>query len=56
MLCVAHEDADQTAVDLLIKILNMEEEHVDWAEMQRTQIEQMGLENYLAKQTEGAAS
>jgi bacterioferritin (cytochrome b1) len=34
----------------------MEEGHVDWAEMQRAQIEQMGLENYLTNQTEGAAS
>jgi bacterioferritin len=55
-IALAHEVADQATVDLLIKILNMEEGHVDWAEMQRTQIEQMGLENYLAKQTEGAAS
>jgi hypothetical protein len=28
---------------------------MDWAEVQRSQIEQMGLENYLANQTEGAA-
>jgi bacterioferritin (cytochrome b1) len=28
----------------------MEESHEDWAEMQRAQIEQMGLENYLSKQ------
>jgi len=55
-IALAHEVADQATVDLLIKILNMEEGHVDWAEMQRTQIEQMGLENYLTKQTEGAAS
>jgi bacterioferritin (cytochrome b1) len=33
----------------------MEEGHEDWAEIQRTQIEQMGLQNYLARQTEGAA-
>jgi bacterioferritin (cytochrome b1) len=30
----------------------MEEGHVDWAEVQRSQIEQMGLANYLANQTE----
>jgi len=29
----------------------MEEDHVDWAEIQRAQIEQMGLENYLTSQT-----
>jgi bacterioferritin (cytochrome b1) len=42
-------------VDLLTRILKMEEGHVDWAEMQRAQVEQMGLENYLANQT-GAAT
>jgi len=55
-IALAHEVADQATVDLLTKILNMEEGHVDWAEIQRTQIEQMGLETYLSKQTEGAAS
>jgi bacterioferritin (cytochrome b1) len=29
--------------------------HNDWAERQRARIKQMGLENYLANQTEGAA-
>jgi len=49
------EVGDQSTVDLLTKILKMEEGHVDWAEMQRAQIQQMGLENYLANQTEGSA-
>jgi bacterioferritin len=53
---LAHETADQATVDLLIEILKMEEGHVDWAEMQRAQIEQMGLENYLTNQTQGGAS
>ena len=52
---LAHEVADQATADLLVEILKMEEGHVDWAEIQRTQIAQMGLENYLAKQTGGAA-
>jgi len=52
---LAHEVADQATADLLLKILKMEEGHVDWAEIQRTQIEQMGLENYLTNQTEAAA-
>ena len=52
----AHEVADQATADLLTQILKMEEGHADWAEMQRAQIEQMGLENYLANQTTGAAS
>ena len=52
---LAHEVDDQASVDLLTNILKMEEGHVDWAEKQRAQIEQMGLENYLSNQTEGAA-
>jgi bacterioferritin (cytochrome b1) len=48
--------ADQTTADLLTEILKMEEGHVDWAEIQRAQIAQMGLENYLTNQTGGAAS
>ncbi len=47
---LAHEVDDQATVDLLTKILKDEEGHVDWAERQRAQIEQMGLENYLANQ------
>ncbi|MBI5471305.1 MAG: bacterioferritin [Ignavibacteriae bacterium] len=51
----AQNNGDQSTADLLIKILKMEEGHVDWAEKQHTQIKQMGLENYLANQSEGAA-
>ncbi len=47
---LALEVNDQGSVDLLTKILKMEEGHVDWAEMQRAQIEQMGIENYLVNQ------
>ena len=47
---LAREVDDQGSVDLLTKILKMEEGHVDWAEIQRAQIEQMGLENYLNNQ------
>ena len=54
-IALAHEVGDQASVDLLIDILKMEEDHEDWAEMQRDQIEQMGLENYLTNQTQGAA-
>lgn len=50
---LAHEVADQSTADLLLKILKMEDGHVDWAEVQRAQIEQMGIENYLANQTVG---
>ncbi len=52
---LAHDVDDQASVDLLTNILKMEEGHVDWAEQQRSQIEQMGLENYLVNQSEGAA-
>ena len=47
---LAREVHDQGTVDLFSMILKMEEGHEDWAEMQRTQIEQMGLENYLSTQ------
>ncbi len=47
---------DQGTVDLLTKILKMEEGHVDWADIQRAQIEQMGLEDYLVNQVGGSAS
>ena len=52
---LAHELDDQGTVELLTKILKMEEGHVDWNERQRDQIAQMGLENYLSVQTSGAA-
>ena len=48
---LAHDVADEGSVELLTKILKMEEDHVDWAEIQSAQIEQMGLENYLLSQT-----
>ncbi|GIV14694.1 MAG: bacterioferritin [Armatimonadota bacterium] len=53
-IALAHQVADQGTVDLLIKILTMEEGHIDWAEAQRDQIEHMGIANYLSMQTEGA--
>jgi bacterioferritin len=53
---LAREVEDQGTVDLLTKILKMEEGHVDWAEIQFAQIEQMGLENYLVNQAESPAS
>jgi len=34
----------------------MEEGHVDWAERQRAQIEQMNMKNYLVNQIGGVAS
>lgn len=52
---LAREVEDQGTVDLFTKILMMEEGHVDWGEQQRAQIQQIGLENYLANQTEAVA-
>jgi len=53
---LAREVDDQGTVDLLTRILKMEEGHVDWAEIQRAQIEQMRIENYRITQTESLAS
>ena len=48
---LARELEDQGTVDLFTKILKMEEGHVDWAELQKSQIEQMGMQNYLLNQS-----
>jgi len=53
---LAREVGDQGTAELLTKILKMEEGHVDWAEIQRTQIEQMGMANYLVSQIESLSS
>jgi bacterioferritin len=52
---LARELDDQATAQLLTDILKMEEGHTSWAEQQRAQISQMGLESYLSLQTEGAA-
>ena len=49
-ISLAREVEDQATVDLLTRILKMEEDHVDWAEKQQAQIDQMGLQNYLLMQ------
>jgi bacterioferritin len=50
---LAHDVQDQGTVDLLTKIILMEEGHIDWAGKQIAQIEQMGIENYLNNQVAG---
>jgi bacterioferritin len=50
-IALASEVSDESTGDLLMIVLKMEEGHHDWAKKQRTQIEQMGLENYLSNQT-----
>jgi len=52
---LSHELEDQATSQLLTDILKMEEGHVHWAEVQRAQIEQMGLESFLSIQTGGTA-
>lgn len=49
-IAVARELKDYGTAELLTKILKMEENHLDWEEIQKAQIEQMGLQNYLANQ------
>lgn len=46
----AGEAGDQSTSDLLTAILKMEEAHLEWNEIQRTQIGQMGIENFLVNQ------
>jgi bacterioferritin len=55
-IILAREVADEGSVELLTKILKMEEGHVDWADIQHAQIAQMGIENYLVNQAEAASS
>lgn len=53
---IAHDVADQATANLLTEILKAEEGHAAWTNMQRTQMEKMGTEKYLAVQTVGARS
>lgn len=48
----AGELGDEATADSHLNILHDEEGHLDWAEKQRAQVNQMGLENYLAMQLE----
>lgn len=47
---LAGELKDDGTRKVLEAILKEEEEHVDWLEAQNDQIEQVGIENYLAEQ------
>lgn len=46
----AVEIGDNVTRELFESILKDEEEHIDWLEAQRDQIEHYGMENYLANQ------
>jgi bacterioferritin len=50
---LAAEKGDNGTRELLDAILKDEEEHVDWLEAQRDQVEQLGLANYLTIQASG---
>jgi bacterioferritin len=52
-IALARSVNDQGTLALFSKILKMEEGHVDWASIQQSQIDQMGMEHYLANQTDG---
>jgi bacterioferritin len=54
-IAACREKGDNGTRALLEKILVEEEHHVDWLEAQLQQIKDIGLENYLAQQLEGAA-
>lgn len=47
---MAAEVGDHGTRELLDHILQEEENHIDWLEAQLDQIEQMGIQNYLAEQ------
>jgi bacterioferritin len=51
---VEHADSvrDYVSRDLFMKILDNEEEHVDWLETQFELIKRMGIENYIQLQSE----
>ena len=46
----AAEAGDNGTADMLTKILGDEERHVEWGEIQRGLIKQMGLQNFLINQ------
>lgn len=48
---LAAEVGDNNTKMLLEAILKDEEEHIDWLEEQRDQIDQMGIQIYLSRQT-----
>jgi len=53
---LADEVKDAATRELLEDILKDEDAHVDWLEEQRDQIDQLGLQLYLATQTRGEES
>lgn len=52
VVALAGDLEDEATADDLVEILHDEERHLDWLEKQLAQIEQMGVENYLAIRSE----
>jgi bacterioferritin len=50
---LAGDLGDESTADMLVEILQMEEDHVDWLEKQLNKIEHVGLQNFLANQARG---
>lgn len=50
---LCREKGDNGTRAMLEKLLTQEEEHIDWLEAQVQQIQDMGIDNYLAQQVEG---
>jgi bacterioferritin len=53
-ISTCEELQDFVSRDLLESILSYEEDHIDWIETQQYQIKNLGIENYLQSQVEGA--
>jgi bacterioferritin len=51
-IALCEERKDYVSRNLLREILDDEEEHVDWLETQLGLIEKVGIENYVALQSE----
>jgi len=47
---VARDEGDNASRELFERLLNNEEEHIDWLEAQVHQIQEMGYERYLGQQ------
>jgi len=48
----AREVNDQGTVNLLIKLIKMEEDRIDWTEKQYAIIKKIGMKNFLINQSE----
>lgn len=55
-IAYCEEQRDYITRELFEKILDNEEEHVDWIETQQNLIKEMGLQNYLQSQMEEESS